>query len=126
MMPYAVTQVLAQAIRVVGSADDAALSASVGHAGRRGLAGTILVHKIAGEAAADGATLAEVVAEARAAAATVRTMGVALSPCTMPAAGRPGFTLGDNEIELGLGIHGEPGEQAVLAELLPRLGICLL
>jgi dihydroxyacetone kinase len=90
-------------------ADDAALAGSVEHAGRRGLAGTILVHKIAGAAAAAGASLAEVATEARAAAAVVRTMGVALSPCTVPAAGRPGFSLGENEIELGLGIHGEPG-----------------
>jgi triose/dihydroxyacetone kinase / FAD-AMP lyase (cyclizing) len=96
-------------LEIVMVADDVALSASVGHAGRRGLAGTILVHKIAGAAAAKGAALAEVAAEARAAAADVRTMGVALSPCTVPAAGGPGFTLGENEIELGLGIHGEPG-----------------
>jgi dihydroxyacetone kinase len=96
-------------VEVVLVADDVALSASIGHAGRRGLAGTILVHKIAGAAAAAGASLAEVAAEARAAATAVRTMGVALSPCTVPAAGRPGFTLGENEIELGLGIHGEPG-----------------
>jgi dihydroxyacetone kinase len=96
-------------VEMVFVADDVALSASVGHAGRRGLAGTILVHKIAGAAAERGASLVEVAAEARAAAAAVRTMGVALSPCTVPAAGRPGFTLGENEIELGLGIHGEPG-----------------
>jgi dihydroxyacetone kinase len=96
-------------VEIVLVADDVALSSSVGHAGRRGLAGTILVHKIAGAAAAACATLAEVAAEARVAAAAVRTMGVALTPCTVPAAGRPGFTLGENEIELGLGIHGEPG-----------------
>ncbi|HTU19271.1 MAG TPA: dihydroxyacetone kinase subunit DhaL [Gemmataceae bacterium] len=96
-------------VEIVLVADDVALSASVGHAGRRGLAGTILVHKVAGAAAAAGASLAEVAAEARTAAVAVRTMGVALSPCTVPAAGRPGFTLGENEIELGLGIHGEPG-----------------
>jgi triose/dihydroxyacetone kinase / FAD-AMP lyase (cyclizing) len=96
-------------VEIVLVADDVALSTSVGHAGRRGLAGTILVHKIAGAAAAAGASLADVAAEARTAAAAVRTMGVALSPCTVPAAGQPGFTLGENEIELGLGIHGEPG-----------------
>jgi dihydroxyacetone kinase len=90
-------------------ADDAALTASGDHAGRRGLAGTVLVHKIAGASAESGAPLAEVVADARAAAELVRTMGVALTPCTIPAAGRPGFSLGDDEIELGLGIHGEPG-----------------
>src|SRR5207302_7324865 len=78
-------------------------------AGRRGLAGTILVHKVAGAAAEAGLSLAEVADEARAAAEAVRTMSVALSPCTVPAAGKPGFTLGDDEIEVGLGIHGEPG-----------------
>jgi dihydroxyacetone kinase len=96
-------------VEMVLVADDVALATSVENAGRRGLAGTILVHKIAGAAALSGASLAEVAAEARAAAAAVRTMGVALSPCTVPAAGRPGFTLGESEIELGLGIHGEPG-----------------
>lgn len=96
-------------VEVVIVADDVALTASGDHAGRRGLAGTILVHKIAGASAESGAPIAEVLAQARATAALVRTMGVALSPCTIPAAGRPGFSLGDNEIELGLGIHGEPG-----------------
>ena len=96
-------------VETVLVADDVALAASPGHAGRRGLAGTILVHKIAGAVAESGATLAAVAAAARAAAGAVRTMGLALSSCTVPAAGRPGFTLGETEIELGLGIHGEPG-----------------
>src|SRR5205085_8670308 len=96
-------------VEIVLVADDVALAASTGHAGRRGLAGTVLVHKVAGAAAEAGADLAEVAAEARAAAGEVRTMGVALSACTVPAAGRPGFALGEGEIELGLGIHGEPG-----------------
>ncbi len=97
------------AVETVLVADDVALAASPGHAGRRGLAGTILVHKIAGAVAESGATLAAVAAAARAAAGSVRTMGLALSSCTVPAAGRPGFTLAETEIELGLGIHGEPG-----------------
>jgi dihydroxyacetone kinase len=96
-------------VETVLVADDVALTASVENAGRRGLAGTILIHKVAGAVAEAGGSLAEVAAEARAAAGAVRTMGVALSPCTVPAAGRPGFTLGEDEIELGLGIHGEPG-----------------
>ncbi len=87
-----------------------------GHAGRRGLAGTILVHKVAGAVAEAGASLAEVAAEARDAASAVRTMGVALTPCTVPAAGRPGFSLGEAEVELGLGIHGEPGVRRVPVE----------
>ncbi|MEX3789585.1 dihydroxyacetone kinase subunit DhaL [Paraburkholderia sp. BR14374] len=90
-------------------ADDVALSASGNHAGRRGLAGTVLVHKIAGAAAARGLPLPEVARIAKEAAASLGTMGVALTPCTVPAAGKPGFELGDREIEWGLGIHGEPG-----------------
>ena len=96
-------------VEMVIVADDVALAASAENAGRRGLAGTIFVHKVAGAAAEAGAGLAEVAAEARAAAESVATMGVALTPCIIPAAGRPGFTLGTDEIELGLGIHGEPG-----------------
>ncbi|PQV44331.1 dihydroxyacetone kinase subunit DhaK [Paraburkholderia sp. BL21I4N1] len=90
-------------------ADDVALTASGDHAGRRGLAGTVLVHKIAGAAAAAGRTLPEVAQIAREVAGSLGTMGVALTPCTVPAAGKPGFELADNEIEWGLGIHGEPG-----------------
>ena len=89
-------------------ADDVALAAE-GGAGRRGIAGTVLVHKVAGAAAAAGLGLAEVAARARRAAGAVGTMGVALSPCTVPAAGQPGFFLDDGEVEWGLGIHGEPG-----------------
>jgi dihydroxyacetone kinase len=90
-------------------ADDVALTASGDHAGRRGLAGTVLVHKIAGAAAARGLPLAAVAKLARETAASLGTMGVALTPCTVPAAGKPGFELADGEIEWGLGIHGEPG-----------------
>jgi dihydroxyacetone kinase len=99
------------AVEIVIVADDVALAAPgvAEHAGRRGLAGTVFVHKIAGAAAEAEASLAEVTAEARAAAAALGTMGVALSPCTVPASGKPGFELGSDEMELGLGIHGEPG-----------------
>jgi dihydroxyacetone kinase len=76
---------------------------------RRGLAGTVLVHKISGAAAAKGAPLEEVVAVAQAVANAVGTIGVGLGPCILPGAEAPGFTLGENEMELGLGIHGEPG-----------------
>ncbi|MGF6674503.1 dihydroxyacetone kinase [Paraburkholderia sp. WSM4174] len=110
-------------------ADDVALSASGDHAGRRGLAGTVLVHKIAGAAAACGLPLAEVARLAREAAASLGTMGVALTPCTVPAAGKPGFALGDGEIEWGLGIHGEPGvargalepADAIVGKLLAKI-----
>ena len=110
-------------------ADDVALTASGDHAGRRGLAGTVLVHKIAGAAAAKGRPLAEVARIARDVAASLGTMGVALTPCTVPAAGKPGFELGDDEIEWGLGIHGEPGVErgalepadAIVARLLTKI-----
>jgi len=90
-------------------ADDVALAGLVARERRRGIAGTVFVHKIAGAAAASGKSLHEVAEIARAAAARIGTMGVALDACTVPAAGKPGFTLGDDEIELGLGIHGEKG-----------------
>ena len=117
------------AVEMVIVADDVALSAHGQHAGRRGLAGTVLVHKIAGAAAAQGAPLAEVAQAAREAIAALATMGVALTPCTVPAAGKPGFTLADNEIEWGLGIHGEPGIErgalvpadAIVARLLQQI-----
>ena len=96
-------------VEMVIVADDVALAADGPHAGRRGLAGTVLIHKIAGAAAAEGLPLQEVAAAARAAAAAMGTMGVALSACTVPAAGKPGFALAEEEIEWGLGIHGEPG-----------------
>ena len=94
---------------VVIVADDVALRDTVPPAQRRGIAGTVLVHKVAGAAAAAGLTLAAVAAEARATAQALGTMGVALGACTVPAVGKPGFELGDDEIELGLGIHGEAG-----------------
>lgn len=97
------------AVEEVVVADDVALREHVPAERRRGIAGTVLVHKIAGAAAAAGRPLGEVARLARAAAADLGTMGVALGACTVPAAGRPGFTLDAGEVELGLGIHGEPG-----------------
>ena len=102
------------AVATVVVADDVALAAE-GGAGRRGLAGTVLVHKVAGAAAEAGLPLAEVAERAQRAADAVGTMGLALSPCVVPAAGKPGFFLDADEIEWGLGIHGEPGiERATL------------
>jgi dihydroxyacetone kinase len=101
---------------VVVVADDVALRETVAPERRRGIAGTVLIHKLAGAAAAAGQEVAEVAAIARAAVAELGSMGVALGACTLPAAGKPGFTLGENEIELGLGIHGEQGvERGALA-----------
>ncbi len=94
-------------IVIVG--DDVALRDTVPREQRRGLAGTVLVHKIAGAAAASGMDLATVAQEAREAAANLGTIGVALGACTVPAAGVPGFALAEDEMEIGLGIHGEPG-----------------
>ncbi|MCM3409445.1 dihydroxyacetone kinase subunit DhaK [Metabacillus litoralis] len=89
--------------------DDVAVENSTYTTGRRGIAGTVLVHKIAGAAAERGATLEEVEAIANKVIDNVRSMGMALTPCTIPAVGKPGFSLGENEIEIGMGIHGEPG-----------------
>lgn len=99
------------AVEMVIVDDDMALDAGPETAGRRGIAGTILVHKVAGAAVANGLPLAAVKQEAEQAIDALGTMGVGLSPCTVPAAGKPGFTLGEDEIELGLGIHGEAGVQ---------------
>jgi dihydroxyacetone kinase len=97
------------AVEMVVVADDVALSPTAANAGRRGLAGTVLVHKIAGGAAAEGLPLRDVADAARAAATSMGTMGVALGPCTVPAVGAQSFELAGDEIEWGLGIHGEPG-----------------
>ncbi|CAN1201086.1 Putative 3,4-dihydroxy-2-butanone kinase [Linum perenne] len=96
--------------------DDCALPPPRGIAGRRGLAGTILVHKVAGAGAAAGLSLADVSAEAKRASEFIGTMGVALSVCTLPGQVTPD-RLGSGKMELGLGIHGEPG--AAVADIQP-------
>ena len=89
--------------------DDVAVKDSLYTVGRRGVAGTVFVHKIAGAKAETGASLEEVQAVAQKVIDNVRTMGMAIRPCTVPAAGQPGFELNDDEMEVGSGIHGEPG-----------------
>ncbi|MFU7515653.1 dihydroxyacetone kinase subunit DhaK [Clostridium sp. HCS.1] len=89
--------------------DDVAVENSTWTIGRRGIAGTVFVHKIAGAKAETGATLEEVKAVAEKVIDNVRSMGMALTPCIVPAAGKPNFTLDENEMEIGMGIHGEPG-----------------
>jgi len=89
--------------------DDVAVEDSLYTTGRRGIAGTVFIHKIAGAAAEKGMGLAEVKRVAEKVIANVRTMGMSLTPCTIPAAGKPGFDLAEDEMEIGLGIHGEPG-----------------
>ncbi len=89
--------------------DDVAVEDSTYTTGRRGVAGTVFVHKIAGAKAEERASLDEVKAVAEKVILNTRTMGMALTSCTVPAAGKPTFTLGENEMEIGIGIHGEPG-----------------
>jgi dihydroxyacetone kinase-like protein len=89
--------------------DDVAVRDSLYTAGRRGVGGTLLVEKIAGALAAAGADLDAVTAMAERVNRQVRSMGMALTPCTVPAAGKPTFSLGEDEMEIGIGIHGEPG-----------------
>lgn len=89
--------------------DDVAVKDSLYTVGRRGVAGTVFVHKIAGAMAESGADLDAVQAVAQKVIDNVRTMGAAIEPCTVPAAGKPGFELSEDEMEVGIGIHGEPG-----------------
>ncbi|PFG19293.1 dihydroxyacetone kinase subunit DhaK [Serinibacter salmoneus] len=93
--------------------DDVAVEDSLYTAGRRGVAGTVLVEKIAGAAAERGDDLAAVTQVATDVNANMRSMGVALTACTVPHAGKPSFELADDEIEIGIGIHGEPGRRRV-------------
>ena len=96
-------------VEIVVVADDVSLRGRVSPERRRGIAGTVLVHKVAGAAAAQGKPLHAVAALATQAAHSLASIGVGLGSCTVPAAGTPSFTLADDEIELGLGIHGEKG-----------------
>lgn len=105
--------------------DDVAVPDSTYSAGRRGIAGTVLVHKIAGAAAESGKDLDEVKRIADKVMKNLRSMGMAMSPCILPAVGKPGFSLGETEVEIGMGIHGEPGicreDQASAAETAEKL-----
>ena len=109
----------------VVTADDVAVQDSLYTAGRRGVGVTVLVEKIAGAAAEERRALAEVAGVARRVSEAGRSMGVALTSCTVPAVGHPTFDLPEDEIEVGMGIHGEPGRRRVpmasareIAELL--------
>ena len=111
--------------------DDAAVENSTWSQGRRGVAGTLVVEKIVGAAAEAGADLLACTALGERVNAATRSMGVALTSCTVPAAGKPTFAIGEDEIEMGVGIHGEPGRRriamatadAIAAELMaPVLG----
>jgi dihydroxyacetone kinase-like protein len=107
------TELGTSAIETVIIADDVAVEDSTFTAGRRGTGLTVLVEKIAGAAAEQGWELAEVAALARRVASSGRSMGVALTSSTVPASGRPTFDLPESEMEVGVGIHGEPGRRRV-------------
>ncbi|MEU4762536.1 dihydroxyacetone kinase subunit DhaK [Actinosynnema sp. NPDC023794] len=100
-------------VRTVVIDDDVAVKDSLYTAGRRGVGGTVLLEKIVGAAAERGVDLDGCEALARRVVGQVRSMGLALTACTVPHAGEPSFTLADDEMELGIGIHGEPGRRRV-------------
>ncbi|MCP2334043.1 dihydroxyacetone kinase subunit DhaK [Actinoalloteichus caeruleus] len=103
-------------VRTVVVDDDVAVTDSSFTAGRRGVGGTVLVEKIVGAAAARGDSLDRCAEIAGRVNSQVRSMGLALSPCVVPHVGRPSFELGEDEIEIGIGIHGEPGRERIPLE----------
>lgn len=113
IMNFEMAQEMAQMegvpVSMVVVKDDVAVEESTHSTGRRGIAGTVLVHKVAGAKAASGGTLEEVAAVAQKAIHAVRSFGCSLSSCTIPAVGKPGFEIPKGHMELGMGIHGEPG-----------------
>jgi dihydroxyacetone kinase-like protein len=115
VMNFELAAELAQAegieVTSVVIADDVAVQDSLYTAGRRGVGGTVLAEKIVGAAAEEGQDLAAVTALCQRVQDNVRSMGMALTSCTVPAAGKPTFEIGDDEMEVGVGIHGEPGRE---------------
>jgi triose/dihydroxyacetone kinase / FAD-AMP lyase (cyclizing) len=106
--------------------DDVALKGMGQATGARGLAGTVFIHKLVGAAAAEGRSLAHIAAMGKAAVESLATMGVSFSAGTVPAVGKPSFELGDDEMELGLGIHGEPGVKRTQVQTADELTETLL
>jgi dihydroxyacetone kinase len=106
--------------------DDVALKGTPQATGARGLAGTVFIHKLLGAAAAEGKNLAELVSIGKSAVASLGTMGVSFSAGTSPAVGRPSFELSEQEMELGLGIHGEPGVKRMPVQPADQLTETLL
>jgi triose/dihydroxyacetone kinase / FAD-AMP lyase (cyclizing) len=106
--------------------DDVALKGMGQTTGSRGLAGTVFIHKLVGAAAAEGMSLADLAATGRTAVESLATMGVSFSAGTSPAVGKPSFELGEHEMELGLGIHGEPGERRTELQSADKLTETLL
>ncbi|PEN15029.1 dihydroxyacetone kinase subunit DhaK [Longibacter salinarum] len=103
-------------VRSVVIDDDVAVEDSTYTAGRRGVGGTVLIEKMCGAAADDGRSLEEITDLARRCNSEVRSMGMALTSCTVPSAGEPTFQLADDEMEIGIGIHGEPGRDRMSLE----------
>jgi phosphoenolpyruvate---glycerone phosphotransferase subunit DhaK len=116
-------------IASVRVADDVASAPSAEREKRRGVAGMVFAYKIAGARAAQGASLAEVTAAATKAADACRSIGVAMTPCTIPESGKATFSIAEDEVEFGMGIHGEPGiwrgklktADALTGEMLDRV-----
>jgi dihydroxyacetone kinase-like protein len=100
-------------IATVVTDDDVAVEKSTWSTGRRGVAGTLIVEKVVGAAAEQGASLAELKTLGEQVNRQTRSLGVALTSCTVPAVGKPTFALGEDEMEFGVGIHGEPGRRRV-------------
>ena len=100
-------------VATVVTDDDVAVEKSTWSTGRRGVAGTLIVEKILGAAAEEGRKLAELKALGDRVNQATRSIGIALTSCTVPAAGKPTFDLGEDEMEVGVGIHGEPGRRRV-------------
>jgi dihydroxyacetone kinase-like protein len=103
-------------VEAVITNDDVAVQDSLYTAGRRGVGVTVLLEKIVGAAAAEGKSLADVTELAKRVNSEGRSMGMALTSCTVPAAGEPTFQLGEDEMEIGIGIHGEPGRERMPIE----------
>jgi dihydroxyacetone kinase-like protein len=110
-----------KSIATVITDDDVAVEKSTFSTGRRGVAGTLIVEKITGAAAEEGRNLAALKALGDRVNAATRSIGIALTSCTVPAAGKPTFDLAEDEMEVGVGIHGEPGRRRV--KLKPAAGI---
>jgi dihydroxyacetone kinase-like protein len=111
IMNFEMAAEMADGVQTIITNDDVAVENSSYTTGRRGVAGTLVVEKIVGAAAEEGLGLAELKALGEKVNGATRSMGVALTSCTVPAAGKPTFTLGDDEMEFGVGIHGEPGRR---------------
>lgn len=111
LMNFDMAAEMTEGVMQVVTNDDVAVEDSLYTTGRRGVAGTLVVEKIVGAAAEEGRVLADLRALGERVNAATRSMGVALTSCTVPAAGRPTFDIGDGEMEFGVGIHGEPGRR---------------